>query len=69
MIHVRRRPGVFALAGDSDGIDGTEDAASALVTPNTLEPAPPGTITPGLSLPRMTAKVSLTESAISFVPA
>jgi glycerate 2-kinase len=29
-------PGVFALAGDSDGIDGTEDAAGALVTPDTL---------------------------------
>jgi hydroxypyruvate reductase len=29
-------PDVFALAGDSDGIDGTEDAAGALVTPDTL---------------------------------
>ena len=29
-------PGVFALAGDSDGIDGTEDAAGAIVTPDTL---------------------------------
>jgi hydroxypyruvate reductase len=29
-------PGVFALAGDSDGIDGTEDAAGAVVTPDTL---------------------------------
>jgi hydroxypyruvate reductase len=29
-------PGVFALAGDTDGIDGTEDAAGAIVTPNTL---------------------------------
>ena len=27
---------VFALAGDSDGIDGTEDAAGAIVTPGTL---------------------------------
>jgi hydroxypyruvate reductase len=27
---------VFALAGDSDGIDGTEDAAGAIVTPDTL---------------------------------
>ncbi len=28
--------GVWALAGDSDGIDGTEDAAGAIVTPDTL---------------------------------
>ena len=29
-------PGVWAVAGDTDGIDGTEDAAGAIVTPNTL---------------------------------
>ncbi len=29
-------PDVFAFAGDSDGIDGTEDAAGAIVTPVTL---------------------------------
>lgn len=28
--------GIWALAGDSDGIDGTEDAAGAVVTPDTL---------------------------------
>lgn len=28
--------GVYAVAGDSDGIDGTEDAAGAIVTPTTL---------------------------------
>lgn len=28
--------GVFAIAGDTDGIDGTEDAAGAVVTPDTL---------------------------------
>jgi hydroxypyruvate reductase len=27
---------IFALAADSDGIDGTEDAAGAFVTPETL---------------------------------
>ena len=32
-------PGVWALAGDTDGIDGTEDAAGAIVTPGTLERA------------------------------
>lgn len=31
------RAGVWAIAGDTDGIDGTEDAAGAIVTPDTLE--------------------------------
>ncbi len=30
------RPGIFALAGDTDGIDGSEDNAGAIVTPDTL---------------------------------
>jgi hydroxypyruvate reductase len=30
------RPGISAVAGDTDGIDGTEDNAGALVTPDTL---------------------------------
>jgi len=29
-------PGIFALAGDTDGIDGSEDAAGALIGPDTL---------------------------------
>ena len=29
-------PGIFAVACDTDGIDGTEDNAGALVTPETL---------------------------------
>jgi len=29
-------PGIYALACDTDGIDGTEDAAGAIVTPDTL---------------------------------
>jgi hydroxypyruvate reductase len=29
-------PGIFAIAGDSDGIDGSEDAAGAIITPDTL---------------------------------
>jgi len=29
-------PGVFALAGDTDGIDGAEEIAGAIVTPDTL---------------------------------
>lgn len=30
------RAGVHALSGDTDGIDGTEDAAGAIITPDTL---------------------------------
>ncbi len=30
------QPGVFALAADTDGIDGVEDNAGAYVAPNTL---------------------------------
>ena len=29
-------PGIWALAGDTDGIDGSEDAAGAIITPDTL---------------------------------
>ena len=29
-------PGIYALAGDTDGIDGNQDAAGAIVTPDTL---------------------------------
>jgi hydroxypyruvate reductase len=39
-------PGVFALAGDSDGIDGTEDAAGAIVTPDTLSRARAANLNP-----------------------
>ncbi len=32
-------PGIWAIAGDTDGIDGTEDAAGAIVAPDTLRRA------------------------------
>lgn len=32
-------PGMFALAGDTDGVDGTEDNAGALLTPDSLSRA------------------------------
>ncbi|UCH63461.1 MAG: glycerate kinase [Fidelibacterota bacterium] len=36
---LRGEPGIYALAADTDGIDGTGDAAGAIVTPDTLERA------------------------------
>ena len=35
-VALRGAPGIWALAGDTDGIDGTEDAAGAIVAPDTL---------------------------------
>ena len=35
-IALEGQPGIFAIAGDTDGIDGTEDNAGALVDPTTL---------------------------------
>jgi glycerate 2-kinase len=39
-------PGIFALAADSDGIDGTEDAAGAIATPDTIARARFGSLDP-----------------------
>jgi hydroxypyruvate reductase len=36
---LRGAPGVYALAGDTDGVDGNEEVAGAIVTPDTLERA------------------------------
>jgi hydroxypyruvate reductase len=35
-IALQGEPGVYVLAGDTDGIDGVEDNAGAIVTPDTL---------------------------------
>ncbi|MBS0561521.1 MAG: glycerate kinase [Proteobacteria bacterium] len=35
-VALRGAPGIWAVAGDTDGIDGTEDAAGALVAPDTI---------------------------------
>ena len=35
-LSLNRAPGIFALAADTDGIDGSEDNAGAVVTPDTL---------------------------------
>ncbi|MCW1408605.1 glycerate kinase [Rhizobium sp. 1AS11] len=36
-VALKGHAGIWAVAGDTDGIDGTEDAAGAVVTPDTLE--------------------------------
>ena len=38
-IALQRQPGVWAVAADTDGIDGVEDNAGAFVTPDTLDRA------------------------------
>lgn len=45
-------PGIWAIAGDSDGIDGTEDAAGAIVAPPTLARAAAAGIEPAGVLAR-----------------
>ncbi len=35
-IELAGRPGIFGLAGDTDGVDGAEEVAGAIVTPDTL---------------------------------
>ncbi len=43
-------PGAYAIAGDTDGVDGTEDVAGAIVTPDTLARAHALGLNPRLSL-------------------
>ena len=43
-------PGIWALAGDSDGIDGTEGAAGAIIGPDTLARARAGGLDPAAML-------------------
>ena len=35
-LHLQGAPNIYAIVGDTDGIDGTEDAAGAIITPTTL---------------------------------
>jgi glycerate 2-kinase len=39
LIELDSLPGIFALAADTDGIDGSEEVAGAIITPDTLERA------------------------------
>jgi glycerate 2-kinase len=38
-VELDERPGIFAIAGDTDGVDGAEEVAGAIVTPDSLERA------------------------------
>jgi len=38
-IELDRAPGIWAIAGDTDGIDGTQDNAGAIITPDILDRA------------------------------
>ena len=38
MLHANNRPNVFALACDTDGIDGSEDNAGAVIAASDLAP-------------------------------
>lgn len=49
-IALRGEAGVYALSADTDGIDGTEDAAGALVTPDTIERASAAKLDPAAML-------------------
>ena len=63
-------PGIYALAGDTDGIDGTEDNAGAILTPDTLERARrAGLRSPRPSSPTTTATASSRPSATWSSPA
>lgn len=44
------QPGVHAIAGDTDGVDGVEEIAGAIVTPDTLSRAWAGGVAPRASL-------------------
>ncbi len=49
-VALQEAPDIWAIAGDTDGIDGTEDAAGAIVTPDTLRRARDAGIDPRAAL-------------------
>jgi glycerate 2-kinase len=51
-VHLGGTPGIWALAGDTDGIDGNQDAAGAVIAPDTLGRARALGLDPALSLGR-----------------
>lgn len=38
-LHLNGEPGIYALAGDTDGVDGSEDNAGAIIDPTTIKRA------------------------------
>lgn len=51
-IAMKGQPGVYGIAGDTDGVDGIEEIAGAILTPSTLERAWEKGINPSESLAR-----------------
>jgi len=49
-IALNGQPGIYALAGDTDGVDGQEEIAGAILTPDTLDRARKQGIRPAASL-------------------
>jgi hydroxypyruvate reductase len=49
---LKGEPAVWGIAGDTDGIDGTENAAGAIVTPDTLARARNAGLDPAAALAR-----------------
>ena len=49
-VALKGEPGIYALAGDTDGVDGIVDVAGAVVTPDTLNRARAIGLDPGASL-------------------
>ena len=59
-------PGAYAIAGDTDGVDGTEDVAGAIVTPDSLARAHAWGSIPGRALPITTGMDFLKASAMQW---
>ncbi|GAF71836.1 unnamed protein product, partial [marine sediment metagenome] len=60
-VALRGEPNTYALAADTDGIDGTGDAAGAIVTPDTLERAARLGLNPEAALDNNDAYTFFTE--------
>ena len=62
------RPRIFAIAGDTDGVDGADEIAGALVTPDSLEVGREvSASTPEPCSPTTTRTISSARSAIEVI--
>jgi glycerate-2-kinase len=59
-IALNGKPGVFAMAGDTDGVDGAQEVAGAIITPDTLARAHGLGLTPHGALARNDAHTFFT---------